>query len=77
MTADSVPVAPAGRARRVRATVRAEWIKFRTVRGWVIGLVVAALAIVALGLGPGPAGLVRHNGPASAAPSRSARAARR
>ena len=46
-------------------TLQAEWTKFRTVRGWVIGLVVAALAIVALGLGPSAAGLLRHHGPAS------------
>ena len=37
-------------------TLRAEWVKFRTVRGWVIGLIVAALAIVALGLGPSAQG---------------------
>ena len=30
--------------------VRAEWIKFRTVRGWVIGMVVAVLVMVGLGL---------------------------
>ena len=30
--------------------LRAEWTKFRTVRGWVIGMVVAALAIVLVGL---------------------------
>jgi ABC-type transport system involved in multi-copper enzyme maturation permease subunit len=30
--------------------VRAEWTKFRTVRGWVVGLVVAALVTVLLGL---------------------------
>ncbi|MEV2266888.1 ABC transporter permease subunit [Nonomuraea africana] len=30
--------------------VRAEWTKFRTVRGWVIGAVVASLVIVLLGL---------------------------
>jgi ABC-2 family transporter protein len=29
--------------------VRAEWTKFRTVRGWVIGMVVAVLVIVLLG----------------------------
>ena len=29
--------------------VRAEWTKFRTVRGWVIGMVVAGLLIVGLG----------------------------
>ena len=46
-------------------TVRAEWLKFRTVRGWVIGLVVAALAILALGLGPSAQGSCGTNGPAS------------
>ncbi|MFI6503922.1 ABC transporter permease subunit [Nonomuraea typhae] len=30
--------------------VRAEWTKFRTVRGWVLGMVVAVLVIVSLGL---------------------------
>jgi ABC-type transport system involved in multi-copper enzyme maturation permease subunit len=30
--------------------LRAEWTKFRTVRGWVIGMIVAALVTVALGL---------------------------
>ena len=30
--------------------VRAEWTKLRTVRGWVIGLVVAALVMAGLGL---------------------------
>ncbi|WP_424528915.1 ABC transporter permease subunit [Sphaerisporangium viridialbum] len=30
--------------------LRAEWTKFRTVRGWMIGMVVAALVIVLLGL---------------------------
>src|SRR3984957_4281611 len=30
--------------------VRAEWTKFRTVRGWVIGLVVAVLVMFGLGL---------------------------
>jgi ABC-type transport system involved in multi-copper enzyme maturation permease subunit len=29
-----------------RATLRAEWTKFRTVRGWMIGLVFAALMVV-------------------------------
>ena len=46
-------------------TVRAEWVKFRTVRGWVIGLGVAALAILALGLGPSAQGSCGTNGPAS------------
>jgi ABC-type transport system involved in multi-copper enzyme maturation permease subunit len=30
--------------------LRAEWIKFRTVRGWVIGLLVAVLVMLGLGL---------------------------
>jgi hypothetical protein len=30
--------------------LRAEWTKFRTVRGWVIGMIIAALAIVGIGL---------------------------
>jgi ABC-type transport system involved in multi-copper enzyme maturation permease subunit len=31
-------------------TLRAEWTKFRTVRGWVLGMVVGALLIVGLGV---------------------------
>ncbi len=46
-------------------TVRAEWVKFRTVRGWVIGMVVAALAILALGVGPGEQGSCGMHGAAS------------
>jgi ABC-type transport system involved in multi-copper enzyme maturation permease subunit len=46
-------------------TLRAEWLKFATVRGWVIGMIVAALAIVALGLGPSATGSCGMNGPAS------------
>src|SRR5215472_14651904 len=30
--------------------LRAEWTKFHTVRGWVIGMIVAALVAVMLGL---------------------------
>lgn len=33
-----------------RQLLRAEWTKFRTVRGWVIGMVVAALVTVLLGV---------------------------
>jgi ABC-type transport system involved in multi-copper enzyme maturation permease subunit len=36
--------------------LRAEWTKFRTVRGWVIGMLVAALAIVAFGVMQGRQG---------------------
>ncbi len=46
--------------------LRAEWTKFRTVRGWVIGMVVAALVIVGLGLLPGMQGSCGQRGPASA-----------
>ena len=30
--------------------LRAEWTKFRTVRGWVIGMIIAALVTVGIGL---------------------------
>ena len=48
--------------------VRAEWTKFRTVRGWVIGMIVAALVTVLLGYvtaagshtGCGPSGGACH-----------------
>ena len=40
------PARSAGFARALRA----EWTKFRTVRGWTIGMVVAALAMVLVGL---------------------------
>jgi ABC-type transport system involved in multi-copper enzyme maturation permease subunit len=40
---------PAGRDSFAQL-VRAEWDKFRSVRGWVIGMVVAALLMLALGL---------------------------
>jgi ABC-type transport system involved in multi-copper enzyme maturation permease subunit len=45
--------------------LRAEWVKFRTVRGWVIGMIVAALAIVVLGLGPSTQGSCGMHGAAS------------
>ena len=45
--------------------LRAEWVKFRTVRGWVAGLIVAALAIMVLGLGPSATGSCGAHGPAS------------
>jgi len=38
------------------AAVHAEWTKFRTVRGWVIGLLIAAGVTMALGLGPSQSG---------------------
>jgi ABC-type transport system involved in multi-copper enzyme maturation permease subunit len=45
--------------------LRAEWVKFRTVRGWVIAMMAGALAIVALGLGPSMRGTCGQHGPAS------------
>jgi hypothetical protein len=36
--------------------LHAEWTKFRTVRGWVIGVIAGALAIVAFALAPGQQG---------------------
>ena len=64
--------------------LRAEWTKFRTVRGWVIGIVVAALVTVLVGLlSAAGARIACSNGarpvprpPASSPPGR-ARAARR
>jgi len=58
--------------------VRAEWTKFRTVRGWVIGMLVLVALTVLIGLaGPlgssiscvGPAGTVCHRQAAPAGPS--------
>ena len=46
--------------------LRAEWTKFRTVRGWVIAMAVAASVIVGLGLLPGDHGSCGQQGPASA-----------
>ena len=45
--------------------LRAEWVKFRTVRGWVIAMIAAMLAIVVLGVGPSGQGSCGTNGPAS------------
>ena len=36
--------------------LRAEWTKFRTVRGWIIAVIVGGLAIVAFALAPGQQG---------------------
>jgi ABC-type transport system involved in multi-copper enzyme maturation permease subunit len=45
--------------------LRAEWTKFRTVRGWVIGMMVAVSVIVGLGLFPGMQGSCGQHGPDS------------
>ena len=68
--------------------LRAEWTKFRTVRGWVVGMIVAVLVTAVLGvligqpvarqLGSdqlGPAGPVQHGAACGQPVSRSARAA--
>ena len=52
MTATQAPPRAVGPAERdsFARTLRAEWTKFRTVRGWVIGMIVAAILTVLLGL---------------------------
>ena len=53
MTADTVtPYQPGQQAGRdgFAQILRAEWTKFRTVRGWVIGMTVAALVTAGIGL---------------------------
>ena len=53
MTAPTItPYRPGQQAGRdgFAQLLRAEWTKFRTVRGWVIGMVVAALVTVVAGL---------------------------
>ena len=49
MTAPTTPPRPARKAEggSFRSVLRAEWTKFHTVRGWMIGLVVAAVLCVA------------------------------
>ena len=43
-------------------SLRAEWTKFRTVRGWIIGLFVAVLVMVGLGLLTATAGSIQCGG---------------
>jgi ABC-type transport system involved in multi-copper enzyme maturation permease subunit len=64
--------APATRPREDREerdgcahTLRAEWTKFRTVRGWVVGAMLGAAVIVAFGLFPGQQGSCGKQGPGS------------
>jgi ABC-type transport system involved in multi-copper enzyme maturation permease subunit len=45
--------------------VRAEWTKLRTVPGWVFALLVAAVAVIGLGLAPGMSGSCGTRGPGS------------
>jgi ABC-type transport system involved in multi-copper enzyme maturation permease subunit len=53
------PARPAGFGR----VLHAEWTKFRTVRGWVIGIVVAAVVMDLLGLFASSANIACRNGP--------------
>ena len=41
--------------------IRAEWVKFRSVRGWVVAVVLATVTIVGLGLGGGDQGTCYGN----------------
>jgi hypothetical protein len=52
MADDSEQIVPADKAENegFAQLLRVEWTKFRTSRGWVIGVVIAALVIVSLGL---------------------------
>src|ERR1700726_2932624 len=53
--------------------LRAEWTKFRTVRGWVIGLLVAVLVMLGLGLfsGVGSSGSCQSASGEGGGPARS------
>ena len=59
--------------------LHAEWTKFRTVRGWVIGMVVAAVVTVLLGLfaASSSGSLLQRPGEVECPRSRWGRAARR
>ncbi|MFG2041544.1 ABC transporter permease subunit [Dactylosporangium sp. NPDC048998] len=46
-------------------TLRAEWTKLRTVRGWVVGLLAGAAVIIGLGLAPSRQGSCGQHGPGS------------
>jgi hypothetical protein len=57
MTTDAISMPRTGSGAEVEAgpagfgwLLRSEWTKFRTVRGWVIGMIVAAILTVFLGL---------------------------
>ncbi|MEV0972060.1 ABC transporter permease subunit [Microtetraspora glauca] len=49
--------------------MRAEWTKFRTVRGWLIGMMVAALVIVLLGLLSASGSQTSCGGPSDVCPA--------
>ena len=52
----------------MRNLLHAEWTKFRTVRGWVIGMAFAAALIVGFGLLPGSSGSCGTTGPECVVP---------
>ncbi len=65
-TAVTAPRRPGARLGRVgfAQSLRAEWVKFRTVRGWVIAMVVAVLITVLLGIfAAGNVNIGCQNGP--------------
>ena len=66
MTRSAAGPAPAARA-GFGSVLRAEWTKFRTVRGWVIGMIVAAVLIDLIGLLAVRAGIGCGNGRTGAA----------
>ena len=74
MTATQAPPRAVGPAERdsFASTLRAEWTKFRTVRGWVIGMIVAAILTVLVGLFA--AGGVNIGCGSAGAPARSGKA---
>ena len=57
-------------------SLRAEWTKFRTVRGWIIGLFVAVLVMVGLGLLTASAGSIQCGGVPGATNQKSGAACR-
>ncbi len=60
-------IAPVER-QRFTHLLNAEWIKFRTVRGWVLALLAAAVAIIAFGVGPSMHGSCGSGSAACAVP---------
>ncbi len=75
MTSTLIPYRPGQQTGRdgFAQTLRSEWTKFRTVRGWVIGMVVAILVTAGLGLFAAGAGSSSCQG-TGGGPQRSGRA---
>ncbi len=55
-------------SQRFAPLLRAEWTKFRTVRGWVLALLAATVAIIAFGVGPSMHGSCGSGSAACAVP---------